>query len=148
MTIVFDDRAFAEDAAQTGFERALRRWRTVATHDRPDTWVYVVAVRHGRRQLARRADQRTWESEAPDAPSPEAEVVGAEGFEDLLRQLPPRQRAAVVLRHLDGLPLADIAEALGVSVGTVKSSLHSAYRSLRVELAGEVEAKEVRDGQR
>ncbi len=62
---------------------------------------------------------------------------------EALERLPPRQRAAVVLRHLAGLRIAEVAEALGVRTGTVKSSLHAAYASLRVELADPLESEEV-----
>src|SRR5687767_9266140 len=51
LTLVFGERGAAEDAAQVGFERAFARWHRVGTYERPATWVYVVALRHGRRQL-------------------------------------------------------------------------------------------------
>ena len=53
-----------------------------------------------------------------------------------LRSLPPRQRAAVVLRHYDGLSEADTAEALGCAVGTVKSQTARGLAKLR-DLLGE-----------
>lgn len=138
LTLVFNDRDLAEDCAQDAFEKALIRWRRVSAMDRPGTWVYVVAVRRGRRQLERigRAvgvtpmDDRLLEQDA---------VVDAMWVQQLLTTLPLRQRAVVVLRHAGGLPLADIAAALGISVGTVKSTLHAAYRNLRVEVAEQEE---------
>ena len=51
-----------------------------------------------------------------------------------LQALPPRMRAAVCLHYLADLSTADVAAALGISVGTVKSSLHDARRRLRVSL--------------
>ncbi len=134
LTIVFGDRSAAEDAAQTGFEKALRKWRHVAVMDRPGTWVYVVALRHGRRALEREASQPS-PDHAPDSPGPEPAVVSAAWVTDTIASLPPRQRAAIVLRHLVGLRLDEIAEALDISVGTVKSTLHAAHARLRVDLA-------------
>jgi RNA polymerase sigma factor (sigma-70 family) len=134
LTIVFGDRATAEDAAQAGFEKALRKWRRVADMERPGTWVYVVALRHGRRALEREAAQQSPER-AHESPGPEPEVVSAAWVADTMASLPPRQRAAVVLRHLVGLRLGEIAEALDVSVGTVKSTLHAAHARLRVDVA-------------
>ena len=134
LTIAFGDRSTAEDAAQAAFEKAMRRWRRVEAMERPGTWVYVVALRHGRRALEREASQPRGEGES-ETPGPEPEVVSAAcgGRHD--RGAAPRQRAAIVLRHLVGLRLGEIAEALDVSVGTVKSTLHSAHVRLRVDLA-------------
>ncbi len=134
LTIVFGDRAAAEDAAQVGFEKALRRWRRVGDMDRPGTWVYVVALRHARHALGR-AEHEPRPDAAEEATGPEPTVVSAMWVADVLAGLPARQRAVVVLRHLAGLRLAEIAEALGMSVGTVKSTLHAAHARLRVELA-------------
>jgi RNA polymerase sigma factor (sigma-70 family) len=131
---MFGDRAAAEDAAQAGFEKALRRWRRVATMERPGTWVYVVALRHGRRAFERDASQPS-PDQAPHAPGPEPEIVSAAWVADTIATLPPRQRAAIVLRHLVGLRLGEIADALDISVGTVKSTLHAAHARLRVDLA-------------
>ena len=135
LTLAFGDRHTAEDCAQVGFERALRRWRSVGALDRPGTWVYVVAVRHGRRQLAR--DRLEAAPNRLEHPDPETSVVDQLWVAALVAALPPRQRAAVVLRHAAGLQVKEIARALGVTDGTVKASLHAAYRSLRLEVAEE-----------
>lgn len=68
-----------------------------------------------------------------------ARAVDAVWVTQLLATLPPRQREAVVLRHLADLRLADIARAQGVTTGTVKASLHAAYRHLRVEVGRDEE---------
>jgi RNA polymerase sigma-70 factor, ECF subfamily len=141
LTLVLGDRAVAEDSAQEAFARALLRWRQVSAMERPATWVYVVAVRHGRRHLMRSG--RVIESVEGVSPEPANEIVDGMWIADLVAQLPPRQRAAVVLRHAGGLRLAEIADALGIRTGTVKSSLHAAYRTLRIRI--ESEADEVAD---
>jgi len=53
---------------------------------------------------------------------------------DSLRRLPARQRAVVALRYYEDRPEAEIAELLGIRLGTVKSSLHRAHTALRQEL--------------
>jgi RNA polymerase sigma-70 factor (ECF subfamily) len=71
------------------------------------------------------------------APSPEREAMGREAGARLaraLRILPERQRAIVVLRHYDQMTLDEIADTLGLSLGTVKSSLHRALVRLRERL--------------
>lgn len=155
LTLAFGVRDVAEDAAQVGFERAYRRWVEVSRYDRPDAWVYVVAVREGRRQLGRDRDRLVREamsldgSESDHESGADAAVVSAASVANMLDLLTPRQREAVVLRHLAGLSLRDVAEALDVAVGTVKSSLHAAYRTLRLDidrssLDEEVRARETR----
>jgi RNA polymerase sigma-70 factor (ECF subfamily) len=128
------DRTVAEDAAQEAFVRALRRWRTVVHTDRPAAWVYVVAMREARRQLSRRKRQPR-ETEKSDAIDIAVAVTEGMPLRDALAGLPPRQRQAVTLRFLADLPVADIARAMGCKQGTVKSTLHAALTSLRVELA-------------
>ena len=58
---------------------------------------------------------------------------------EAIATLPPRQRQAVVLRYLADLPLADVADAMGCAIGTVKATLHQAMRNMRVELDEEDE---------
>ena len=138
LTLVFGERSTAEDAAQVGFEKALRKWRQVGGMDRPGTWVYVVALRHARRVLGR--ERRDLADDVPSpAPDHETSTVRDEWVRDAIRALPPRQRAVVVLRHLVGMQLDEIAEALRVSTGTVKSTLHAAHAHLRVALDDEPE---------
>ena len=73
-----------------------------------------------------------------EAPSPERAALAGElgrRVERALAALPEGQRAVFVLRHYEELTLVEIAEALGMSLGTVKSSLHRAVRRLRERLA-------------
>ena len=76
---------------------------------------------------------------ADHRPAPDRGVEGRESGERLavaLRALPERQRAVVVLRHYQELSLEEIATTLGMSLGTVKSSLHRALHGLRTRLQG------------
>jgi RNA polymerase sigma factor (sigma-70 family) len=61
-------------------------------------------------------------------------VVAHVDVREALQGLAPRQRMAVVLRYLGDLTNEEVAKAMGCSVGTVKSTLHSALAGLRVEL--------------
>lgn len=74
---------------------------------------------------------------AHDEPEPADPAAQAEARVDVataLRELTPRQRACVVLRHFDDLPLSDIAAALGVTEGAVKRYLFDATRALEARL--------------
>jgi RNA polymerase sigma-70 factor (ECF subfamily) len=109
------------------------------------TWIAGItmrtAIRHAQRSrrrnasatlLGSRAEQLSNSSRTAGDP---AELVETREFLDHLqaaiRTLPPQQRAVIVLRHFEGMPLQQVAEALGTPVGTVKSRLHHARRTLR-----------------
>lgn len=126
------DREGAEDLTQEAFARACRRWRAVSRMDRPVAWVYVVALNERRRQWRR---ERSIVSPA-DAPSSDEEgaVLTAIRVRELLETLPPRQRAAVVLRYLSDLPVRDVATVMHCAEGTVKATLHRALVSLRLTI--------------
>jgi len=132
LTLAVGDRARAEDAAQEAFAKAYRRWSSVASMERPVGWVLVVAMNQMKRWI-KRAD-REFDS-SPTAAADHAEAIAlTASIRDALEVLPPRQRAAVVLRYLCDLPNADVAKALGCATGTIKSTLHAALKQLRVEL--------------
>jgi RNA polymerase sigma-70 factor (ECF subfamily) len=131
LTITTGSRELAADATQEAFTKAYQRWRRVRSMDRPDGWVYVVAVRAARR--AARRDRRLLAPPSSEGADPGGGVVTRVSVRDAIATLPPRQREAVVLRYLADLPLADVAEAMGCAVGTVKATLHQALTSLRVE---------------
>jgi RNA polymerase sigma-70 factor (ECF subfamily) len=74
-----------------------------------------------------------------EAPSPEAHAAGSQTalrIAAALGGLPERQRAVFVLRHYEERSLEEIAELLGMRLGTVKSSLHRAIHEMRRRLAG------------
>ena len=132
LAMALADPVLAEDSAQEAFARAYVQWRSVGKMERPAGWVYVVALRGGRRQRSRRA--KAFVPAAEPQPDLIGNVLDREALEPLLLQLPERQRIAVVLRYLADLPLVDVAAAMGCAVGTVKSTLHAALARLRVEL--------------
>jgi RNA polymerase sigma-70 factor, ECF subfamily len=130
----------AEEVAQEAFLRTYQRWETVSGYERPDVWVRTVAANLARsrwrrlgtelRTLTRLAGSR--ESQ-PDA-APEFLPAQTEAFWRAVRCLPRRQAQAVVLYYLEDLSVADVAAALGVAEGTVKSTLHRARRQLASHL--------------
>jgi RNA polymerase sigma-70 factor, ECF subfamily len=138
LTVALADRPAAEEAAQEALTRALRRWRHVCTLDRPAAWLYVVAMNHVRDGWRRDRREPRWDAELETATAdPSGGVTTALSVRDAITTLPARQREAVVLRYLADLSLADVADAMGCAIGTVKATLHQALRSLRVELEEE-----------
>jgi RNA polymerase sigma-70 factor (ECF subfamily) len=141
LTVALADRAAAEEAAQEALTRALRRWRHVRALDRPAAWLYVVAMNHVHDRWRREHREPQYNGERDAATlDPTGGVATAVSVRDAITTLPPRQREAVVLRYLADLPLADIADAMGCAVGTVKATLHQALGALRIELEEDEDA--------
>jgi RNA polymerase sigma-70 factor (ECF subfamily) len=124
-------RELAYEAAQEAFTRALRNWRKVREMDRPETWVYVVAMNH-LRDYWRKADRQA--ATDPVINDDTGNVAVRLSVRDAIATLAPRQRQAVVLRYLADLPLADVAEAMGCALGTAKATVHRALEAMRIEL--------------
>jgi RNA polymerase sigma-70 factor (ECF subfamily) len=130
----------AEDAAQEAMLRTIRflpSYRPEGTFDR---WVLKVASNTCldmlRRQKTLRIDAQS-EAHLAGLAEPEsdpAEALAAERLalvENLLAELPDQQRAVFVLFHYEGRSLRDVAEAMDMPEGTVRSALHRARRKLR-----------------
>jgi RNA polymerase sigma-70 factor (ECF subfamily) len=120
---VTGDLADAEDAVQEAFARAMIRWSRIRDYDLPEAWVRRVAVnlaRQGFRRTRRRL--RLLVRLAPPPPDPGPTVDGLV-LAAALRSLPPAQRQVLALHHAAGLSVREIADQLGVPVGTAKARL-------------------------
>lgn len=135
---VLGNRADAEEAAQDAFVRAYRalegyepeRIRTL----RLRAWLatIVVNVCRNRTRVRRVATtQLAFEPGAEPAADPLARRDLRDTWAALLARLPPAQRTAIVLRHVDGLSYAEMAEALGRPEGTLKAQVHRGLAALR-----------------
>lgn len=128
------DWALAEDLLQTALAKAYPRWSRVLRDD-PEAYVRKIMVNTWSSWWRRR-----WRGELPTRRLPEiaaadryADVDSRQALRTALAQLPPRQRAVVVLRYHQDLSEAQVAELLGISVGTVKSQAARALASLRAQ---------------
>ena len=138
------DRHVAEDLLQTALARLYLSWGSVRRTEAMDAYVRRVMVN----QLTswwRRAWRRREISvgEVADRPGPRRvvqdtaeDVAQRDAMWRALLDLPPGQRAAVVLRYYEDLSEAQTAEVLGCSVGTVKSQVHRALNRLRTSYDG------------
>ena len=131
LAVAFGDPVVAEELAQDAFTRALANWRRVSCMERPAGWVYIVALRAGRRRRGVKPSVAVAEATAPDIADGVARDVA---LTEAIARLPERQRVALVLRYRADLPLADVASAMGCAVGTVKSTLHAALERLGVDM--------------
>ena len=140
------DRGHAEDLVQTALLRTARRWRTARRQ--PEAYARRVVVNLAKdrwRDLARRPAEAPLEG-AEDRVGPIRVLDGLLDRDELLhaaRQLPPGQRAVLVLRYFDDLSVAETAAALGCSTGTVKSQTSRALGHLRTALTPEKENADV-----
>jgi RNA polymerase sigma-70 factor (sigma-E family) len=125
----------AEDVAVEALARTHARWSRVAPLPWRDAWVLKVAsreaLRHVRRQPLMLAPQHS--------PDEADHVVLRAALAAALVHLPRRQRETIVLRYLCDLPEADVAAALGLSTGTVKTHLHRALAALRANIGSDFE---------
>jgi RNA polymerase sigma-70 factor (ECF subfamily) len=120
----------AEDAVQEAYARAWQRWRTIRDYGDPAAWVrmvaYRIAVSSWRRSRSRRVAQARWGMGAdPSHLDPDTVALV-----DALRRIPAAQRRAIVLHHLAGLPVKDIAAETGASVSAVKTRLSRGRQAL------------------
>ena len=134
------DAAEAEDLVQECLFRVARRWPRVRKMDHPTAYARTVLVHlaldEGKRRTRRRSELQQ-AAAGLDAREDDAavQILGrVETSADLaqaLGELPPRQRVALVLRYFEDLSEAETAEAMGCSLGTVKSTTSRALGRLR-----------------
>jgi RNA polymerase sigma-70 factor (sigma-E family) len=131
--LLVGDRARAEDLVQASLVAAYGRWGRVS---QPDAYLRTVMVR-----TAIGWRRRRWNGEMPTDPLPDtATVVDSTASSDLsaavraaLMELPPEQRAVIVMRYFDDCSEAEIAAALDCAPGTVKSRTSRALASIRAK---------------
>lgn len=133
----------AADAAQETFVAAWRQVRRLREPDRFEAWLQRVAInaarmtyrarkRRGVREIASNRMAITAEIHSFDRASSDAAILDA-----AMQRVDVDQRSILVLHHLDGRPLAEIAGILEIPVGTVKSRLFAARRALQAAIDAE-----------
>lgn len=124
-----------ENIAQEAFVRLHGRWSTLGSPDRALPYLRRTVVNLSRSRLRHlRVVRRTPGDAVPDAASAEAHVLARSSHEELLAALATlsrRQRQVLVLRYWLDLDQAEIAETLGIAVGTVKATTNHAMTGLR-----------------
>ena len=128
------DWALAEDLLQAALAKSYLKWDRLRTQE-PEAYVRRVLVNTYASWWRRR-----WRGELPHAVLPDeaasdgwADVDARAALADALARLPRRMRAVVVLRFHEDMTEAAVADALGISVGTVKSQTAKALAKLRAD---------------
>lgn len=135
-TLLLGDGAAAEEVVQEAFLRTYAGWWRLRRPTRAQWYLRAAVVnqcrsRGRRRAVEDRGNRTVWATEADAAAHLEVERTGeAMAVLAAVRALPPRQREAVVLRYYADCSEAEVAAALGCSVGTVKSQLSKARAAL------------------
>jgi RNA polymerase sigma-70 factor (sigma-E family) len=134
------DRSDAEDLLQAALAKTYLAWDGINDRAALDGYVRRVMVNINISWWRRRRLEEYPTDELPELPIADhawrSELRDA--VDRLLTRLPARQRAAVVLRYYEDLSEIEVAETLGVSVGTVKSTVSRAMARLREEASGEL----------
>ncbi|WP_110238588.1 SigE family RNA polymerase sigma factor [Nocardioides gilvus] len=128
------DPSLAEDLVQDALMRCVPVWSRIEGD--PEGYVRTVMVRTNISRWRRR--RRVMESPTevlPETATWDPEVAEQDALRRALGELGPKQRAVVVLRHVEGRAVREVAQMMGCSVGTVKSQSSAALARLRVLLA-------------
>jgi RNA polymerase sigma-70 factor (sigma-E family) len=135
--VLTGDPHTAEDVVQTALARTASGWSRVRRKDNPEGHVRRAIVTTHLNALRRRPwreqprDFITNDADDADAARPEHDLDERDAMWSALSELPPKQRAVLVLRYYEDLSEADIAEVLGCSRGTVKSQAAKGLSRLR-----------------
>lgn len=148
------DRELAEDLVQEAFIKALNALESYRPEFKFSSWIFKIAnnaaIDHlRRRELVTLSLDGAPNAQTPDAieatalqigdraESPLAELEAKEiggAIEAAIARLRPEYRACIMLRHVEGRPYEEIAEMLGLPLGTVKTYIHRARNELREAL--------------
>jgi RNA polymerase sigma-70 factor (ECF subfamily) len=135
---ILRDFDLADDAVQTALLTAWREIRALRDPERFEPWLHRIITNAC---YAEARQRRRWSgairllpSEPVHGPDEYLTVESREQLERAFQRLTVEQRAVLVFHHYIGLPLPEVAERLGVPLGTVKSRMHHAKRALRAGL--------------
>jgi RNA polymerase sigma-70 factor (ECF subfamily) len=130
------DEETAYDLTQEVFLRAWQRFETVRTYDQPLSWLFRVATNLAltylkRRSLSTRSHTQLDGVGDPATSDPAWHLAESDLVRDILLQLSPQRRAALVLREVYGLSGAEVGDILGISPSAVRMALHRAREQFR-----------------
>ena len=130
------DPVDAQDLVQTALVRTYPRWNGIADKTLADAYMRRVMINTRTEWWRSRRLEEVPTGDVPDATVDDGAEQRAdrEMLRDVMRVLAPKQRQVVVLRHYGQLTTEETARVLGMSTGTVKSTLHRALARLRHEL--------------
>lgn len=148
--LILRDHSMADDATQETLVRVWRHLPSLRDPDRFDAWTRRLLVNacrdEGRRHRRRRPDVTLLSIHEPAVGDATGALADRDALERGFRRLTPDHRTAVVLRHYVGLSLPEVADAIGVPLGTAKSRVHHATRALRAALEADARSTDMARG--
>jgi RNA polymerase sigma-70 factor (ECF subfamily) len=143
LVLILRNPAAAEDAAQEGYLRAFKAWKSWKQEAPAEAWLYRIALNvaftHRRRERFYEIGEVIRRLGRPKESDP-TEVIQPDLVREL-RALPPKQAAALVLRHVHGFTNREIAAAVGIPERTVASRLAAAKSRLQARLGDSFETR-------
>ncbi|MDT0342443.1 SigE family RNA polymerase sigma factor [Streptomyces litchfieldiae] len=129
------NRDDAEDLAQAALARAFSKWSRVRRADDPAAYVWRIMINANVDRLRRLKFRESPTSSLPERPAADRsdELVTRGALLDALGRLPTRQRAVIVLRYVEDRTETEVADLLGIGVGTVRSHAARALARLRAD---------------
>ena len=127
--VLTGNSADAEDLVQTALAKAYLRWHKIDDGTSPDAYVRMIILNEHRRVWRRLWKRR--EHSTDELPETASTPPNERWVWDVVRNLPERQRAVIALRFLSDQSVADTADALQITEGTVKSQTAKALATLR-----------------
>ena len=145
LTLYCGDVAVAEELAQDTLVRVRETWAKVSAAQRPGAYAHRMAINLANSRFRRRsAERRAMARVAGQARPAHHDPCGADGHavREAVSSLPPRMREVIVRRYFLDESVADVAQAMGLTEGSVKSATHRAIASLRADFDLALDARE------
>jgi RNA polymerase sigma-70 factor (sigma-E family) len=140
--LLIGDRHRGEDLAQEVLAQAFVRWKTISAAQSPEPYLRRMLVNAAITRWRKRSSREIVVADTVDAASA-VDVESTFAERDVLwqhvRQLPAKQRAAIVLRYYEDLHDSSIAELLGCSPVTVRTQVKRALATLRTQVGADLE---------
>lgn len=118
-----DEQSVAEEIVQEAFQRVWLRWESLAEHS---YYLRTIVVNGCNDELRRRRVRRDHRLTLRDKPEPEPHYLA-----DVLSEITPRRREALVLRFYGGHTFSEVAEVMDIPTGTAKSLIHRGLADMR-----------------
>jgi RNA polymerase sigma-70 factor (ECF subfamily) len=142
---VLGEPADAEDVTQTTFLNAYRAFQRGERPEKPENWLIAIAhnvCRQRFRQQQRRPSEVEFEDELAGAVERDEDGPTVDELRRAFGALQPNQRAALVMRELEGRSYSEIAEVLGITISALETLLFRARRALREQLEEQLSCRE------
>jgi RNA polymerase sigma factor (sigma-70 family) len=127
------DGDVAEDLAQEALIRLCRDWRRVRKLHAPERWLHRVAINLAHSHYRRKAIERKALSVLGSRPPEEMEAHRHVESLELLKNLPHRQKAALLLHYYLDMTVPEVAQVMEIPDGTAKTLIHRATRALSTD---------------